>query len=73
MEGWQQPVSISLGLLPSGPDPVGEQNACTNLPGRYMVGLGRKGNPPHSVTIDRGNSLAYLVRHECQTYYNFAG
>jgi peptide deformylase len=26
-----------LGLLPSGPDPVGEQNACANLPGGYMV------------------------------------
>ena len=39
VEGWQQPAKISLGLLPSGPDPVGEQNACANLPGRYMVGL----------------------------------
>ncbi len=42
VEGWQQPAKISLGLLPSGPDPVGEHNACANLPGRYMVGL--KGN-----------------------------
>ncbi len=36
MEGRQQPVKISLGLLPSGPDPVGEHNACTNLPLAYM-------------------------------------
>jgi hypothetical protein len=43
VEGWQQPAKISLGLLPSGPDPVGEHNACTNLPGRYMVVLQRKG------------------------------
>ena len=33
VEGWQQPAKISLGLLPSGPDPVGEHNACANLPG----------------------------------------
>jgi hypothetical protein len=39
VEGRQQPAKISLGLLPSGPDPVGEHNACANLPGRYMVVL----------------------------------
>jgi hypothetical protein len=43
VEGWQQPAKISLGLLPSGPDPVGEHNACANLPRRYMVFLREKG------------------------------
>ena len=36
VEGWQQPAKISLGLLPSGPDPVGEHNACHQPPGRDM-------------------------------------
>jgi hypothetical protein len=43
VEGWQQPAKISLGLLPSGPDPVGEHNACANLPRRFMVGFGWNG------------------------------
>src|SRR6185312_11897935 len=30
--GWQRPVKVSLGLLPSGPDPVGEEHVRTNLP-----------------------------------------
>src|SRR5690606_13632453 len=30
--GWQRPVRISLGLLPSGADPVGEEHVRANLP-----------------------------------------
>src|SRR5690606_11179492 len=39
------PVRISLGLLPSGPDPVGEEHVRANLPTRYMriIGSGCKG------------------------------
>jgi hypothetical protein len=29
-------VKVSLGLLPSGPDPVGEEHVRANLPKRYM-------------------------------------
>ena len=38
-----QPVPISLGLLPSGPDPVGERHVRRQPPGRYIGVLGRKG------------------------------
>ena len=34
--GWHRPVKVSLGLLPSGPDPVGEEHVRANLPGRYI-------------------------------------
>jgi hypothetical protein len=30
-------VRISLGLLPSGPDPVGEEHVRANLPRAYML------------------------------------
>ena len=29
-------MKVSLGLLPSGPDPVGEEHVRTNLPGGYI-------------------------------------
>lgn len=29
-------MKVSLGLLPSGPDPVGEEHVRANLPKRYM-------------------------------------
>jgi len=32
-------VKVSLGLLPSGPDPVGEEHVRANLPGLYMAAL----------------------------------
>ena len=35
--GWQRPVKVSLGLLPSGPDPVGEEHVRANLSSRYIV------------------------------------
>ncbi len=41
-EADRQPVKISLGLLPSGPDPVGEHNACRQPPGAAYGGKGRK-------------------------------
>ena len=43
--GWQRPVKVSLGLLPSGPDPVGEEHVRANLSGRYIgqMRLGCKG------------------------------
>src|SRR5882724_1005229 len=31
-----QPVPVSLGLLPSGPDPVGERHVRRQPPGRYI-------------------------------------
>lgn len=44
-EAGEQPARISLGLLPSGPDPVGEHCACCQPPGRYMGRLAGNGNP----------------------------
>ena len=35
--GWQRPVSDSLGLLPSGPDPVGERHARRQPPGEGIA------------------------------------
>jgi len=36
-------VKVSLGLLPSGPDPVGEEHVRANLPIRYMRTKSGKG------------------------------
>ena len=41
--GWQRPVKVSLGLLPSGPDPVGEEHVRANLPAAISgIGANRK-------------------------------
>ena len=42
-------MKVSLGLLPSGPDPVGEEHVRTNLPVGYMeeeCGKGKSAGPP---------------------------
>ena len=64
-----QPVPISLGLLPSGPDPVGERYVRRQPPARYMVVLLQIGKSgwlfqPFQA-IDACGRLAYLRRHEC--------
>src|SRR5215207_6031515 len=44
--GWHRPVKVSLGLLPSGPDPVGEEHVRANLPApiwRHIGALARPG------------------------------
>ncbi len=45
--GWTKTRPFSLGLLPSGPDPVGEWNVHRQPPGLYLAkdGLRRKGAP----------------------------
>src|SRR5262252_7429228 len=42
----KRPVSYSLGLLPSGPDPVGEGHVRRQPPGSIMVGAQANYNPP---------------------------
>src|SRR5690606_4581141 len=49
--GWQRPVKVSLGLLPSGPDPVGEEHVRANLPRRISAiaaRIARVGSGPKS-------------------------
>ena len=43
--GWTKTRPVSLGLLPSGPDPVGERYVLRQPPGAYVdyVAAGRKG------------------------------
>jgi hypothetical protein len=53
VEGRQQPAKISLGLLPSGPDPVGEHNACANLPIGYMGAKSAQRNPQGKARIPK--------------------
>ena len=52
--GWQRPVKVSLGLLPSGPDPVGEEHVRANLPVGYMArdcGKGKRFRPRSSALL----------------------
>src|SRR5262249_36644095 len=42
----KRPASYSLGLLPSGPDPVGEGHVRRQPPGGIMVGAAANYNPP---------------------------
>jgi len=44
-------VTDSLGLLPSGPDPVGESHARTNLPGRGIAHTWRQFKCPATIDL----------------------
>ena len=48
--GWQRPVKVSLGLLPSGPDPVGEEHVRANLSGRYIGQVWARRKPYRDLT-----------------------
>src|SRR6516225_4523167 len=50
MSGWEadeRPEPRSLGLLPSGPDPVGEWLVHRQPPGPYIGRGGKESKPPH--------------------------
>src|SRR6478736_5893318 len=53
VRGWQRPVKVSLGLLPSGPDPVGEEHVRANLSIGYIGHRGppRKGGNRHEIVV----------------------
>ena len=53
--GWTKTRPVSLGLLPSGPDPVGERYVLRQPPGAYVdhVAAGRKGRPAEDLHFRR--------------------
>ena len=54
--GWHRPVKVSLGLLPSGPDPVGEEHVRANLPRAISGRIGAMTSPSRQVllSVSRG-------------------
>jgi hypothetical protein len=52
----ERPVTGSLGLLPSGPDPVRESHARRQPPDGRLLGPWPEGNPPnvHGVFLSHG-------------------
>ncbi len=60
--GWTKTRPVSLGLLPSGPDPVGERYVLRQPPGAYVdhVAAGRKGRRAYG--LDSSPRLKLLNR-----------
>jgi hypothetical protein len=71
-KGWEadeRPEPRSLGLLPSGPDPVGEWLVHRQPPGDYIGRGGGESKPWHEVQDGLSTGLGWSVNVERENKY----